>query len=80
MASTVVTVFPVPGLHNEFSLYKDGRTQDMTYGPKITNGGDPGREVRIDITACNCGGLQEIKALNVLIGKVSSVFIVDVRR
>ena len=54
--------------------------QNMTYGPKITNGGDPGRKPRIDITACNCGGFEEIKGLNGLIGKVCCVLIMDVKR
>lgn len=54
--------------------------QSMTYGPKITKGGDPGRELKIDITACSCGGFSSIKGLTTLIGKVFCVSIGDVRR
>ena len=41
IASTIVTVLPVPGLHVMLSDQRKGTKRSVTYGPNTTNGALP---------------------------------------
>ena len=65
MASTMVIVFPVPGLSIGREFWIISTTGNITYGPKTTKGNEPGGATTIDVTACNCGVLERISLLTV---------------
>lgn len=64
MASTMVTVFPVPGLETNVSERLYGFDGQGPYGPKIMKGASPAGRCKMQLMACICGRLFAINGLS----------------
>ncbi len=85
MASTTVTVFPVPGLDHKqvvLALVVVNITRHHTHGPKIMNGTVPGRRRRMRSIAWRClafVSMRRLTAIHGMAGAASKICVANGR-